>query len=123
MIEQIEGLDEDDLDNPDHDGLCDDKQFDYEGPIEAECPLLDASNIDALVGRRIAVFLTDYEKWWTGLIAAVYKNRTVRENFKIIFEDESEAAEVWLDTDNYGASSNWVLIREDNASSEGPTTE
>jgi hypothetical protein len=123
VIEQIEGLDEDDLDNPDHDGVCDDKRFDYDGPFEAECPQLDPDHIEALVSRQIAVFLTDYEKWWMGKVAAVYKNRTVRENFKVIFEGESEAAEVRLDTDNYGASSNWVLIREDNGSGEAPPTD
>ena len=63
-------------------------------------------------GRRVAVFLTEYKKWWAGEIKAVHGRRTVRENFEVLFdgEEESGVAEVRLDAASYGKSSNWVLL-------------
>ena len=56
------------------------------------------------------MFLTEYKKWWPGEVVQVFPTRTVSENFKILFDDETEPALTRLDDTNYGRSANWVLI-------------
>ena len=66
--------------------------------------------MQVLVGRQVAVFLTDFAQWFVGKVLDVYQRRTVRENFKIMFADGD--ALVRLDTESYGKNNNWVLLPE-----------
>jgi hypothetical protein len=66
--------------------------------------------VQELKQRQVAVFLSDYKKWFVGKVLEVYQRRTVTENFKIEFDDGE--AYVRLDADSYGKSNNWVLLRE-----------
>ena len=66
--------------------------------------------VQILVGRQVAVFLSDFAQWFVGKVLDVYQRRTVRENFKIMFDDGD--ALVRLDTESYGKHNNWVLLPE-----------
>lgn len=58
--------------------------------------------------RQVSVFLTEFMKWFDGVVLDVYPRRSINENFKIKFHDGE--ALVRLDEDSYGKTNNWVLL-------------
>jgi len=50
--------------------------------------------------RQVSVFLTEFMKWFDGVVLDVYPRRSINENFKSKFHDGE--ALVRLDEDSYG---------------------